>query len=372
MNQKYQPLFDRYTLPNGIELKNRLALAPMTHYSSNDDGTMSDAELIYIKERSKDFGLIITACANVTENGKAFVGQPGIFSDELLPSLKKWAKTIQDEGAKAVVQIHHGGRQCPTKLVPNGDVVSASDYFEEDKQIARALTNEEIEDIIVGFGEATRRAIEAGFDGVEIHGANTYLIQQFYSPYTNHRADKWGGSREKRMAFPLAVVDACQKAIETFATKPFILGYRFSPEEPSTPGLTMADTFQLVDTLADKGLDYLHISLADVQSTPHRDADPNRTRIELINELINGRVPFMAVGQINTPDEALAVRNQGIPLLALGRELLIEPRWADKIQNGYENEIEYALHINEKDKYLLPENLWNIIINREGWVPLKR
>ena len=142
-------------------------------------------------------------------------------------------------------------------------MLCASDFYENGTKIARELTSIEIDEIITAFGEATRRAIEAGFDGIEIHGANTYLIQQFYSPFTNSRTDKWGGSRENRMRFPLAVLKACQEAIKKYANRPFILGYRFSPEEPSTPGLTMADTFYLVDVLAECGLDYLHVSLGE-------------------------------------------------------------------------------------------------------------
>lgn len=89
-----------------------------------------------------------------------------------------------------------------------------SDVFDNGKQIARALKEEEVENIVKAFGEATRRAIEAGFDGVEIHGANGYLIQQFYSPKTNQRTDRWGGNDEKRLAFPLAIVDEVKKPLQ--------------------------------------------------------------------------------------------------------------------------------------------------------------
>ncbi|GAF66638.1 NADH-dependent flavin oxidoreductase [Bacillus sp. TS-2] len=369
MQQKYKPLFETFTFPNGVDIKNRLVLAPMTHYSSNEDGTISEEELAYIKVRTKDFGTIITACANVTENGKAFYGQPGIFSDEMLPGLKKLAKTIQNEGAKAIIQIHHGGFQSPPELVPNRDVVSASSI----KEGVRSLQHDEIKEIIKAFGDATKRAIDAGFDGVEIHGANGYLIQQFYSPHSNIREDQWGGTNENRMRFPLAIVDACQGIVEKYANKPFILGYRFSPEEPSTPGLTMTETFALVDSLANKPLDYLHISLAEALSAPHRGAaQTNLSRVELIRDVINERVPLIAVGSINTPDQALEVREKNIPLIAFGRELLIAPRWGQLVMNDQLEEIEYILQLKEKDKYQLPENLWKKIENREGWVPFER
>lgn len=170
MKQTFKPLFEPFTFESGVTIPNRISVAPMTHYSSNDDGTISDRELSYITPRSKEMGMVITACANVTPDGKAFPGQPGIYDDSHIPGLKKLAQAIQSQGAKAVVQIHHGGLECPPELVPNNDVVSPSGSEEDGRQTSRALTEQEIEHIVKAFGEATRRAIEAGFDGVEIHG----------------------------------------------------------------------------------------------------------------------------------------------------------------------------------------------------------
>lgn len=101
----------------------------------------------------------------------------------------------------------------------------------------RALSGEEVEGMIAKFGDGVRRAILAGFDGVEIHGANTYLIQQFYSPNSNQRDDEWGGSRDNRARFPLAVLDITHKMARQYADDAFIIGYRFSPEEMEVPGI---------------------------------------------------------------------------------------------------------------------------------------
>ncbi len=190
----------------------------------------------------------------------------------MIHGLCKLATTIKEQGAKAILQIFHGGRMCPPELVPNGDIVSASAVPAEqpNAHIPRALKGEEIRTIIKDFGETTRRAIEAGFDGVEIHGANGYLIHQFFSPHSNRREDEWGGSLQKRLAFPLAIVDEVKKVVDTYAKEPFIVGYRFSPEEPETPGITMADTLELVDALANQPIDYLHVSLMDFWSTARR------------------------------------------------------------------------------------------------------
>ncbi len=371
MNPKYKPLFEPFTFKSGVTIDNRIAVAPMTHYASNEDGTISETELDYIIPRSKEMGMVITACANVTPDGKAFPGQPAIHDDSNIPGLKTLAQAIQAQGAKAVVQIHHGGIECPSELVPQQDVVGPSDVFDNGKQIARALTEEEAEHIVKAFGEATRRAIEAGFDGVEIHGANGYLIQQFYSPKTNQRTDRWGGSDEKRLAFPLAIVDEVKKAASEHAKGAFLVGYRLSPEEPETPGLTMTETFTLVDALGDKELDYLHISLMDVNSKARRGADPTRTRMDLLNERVGNKVPLIAVGSIHSADDALAVIENGIPLVAMGREVLVDPDWAVKVKEGREKQIETVIKGTDKEKYHLPEPLWQAIVNTPGWVPYK-
>ena len=369
MKPKYQPLFEQMTLRSGVLLKNRVAMAPMTNFSSNPDGTVTDSEVEYYIRRSKGVGLVITACTYVTPNGKGFPGEFAGDRDDMIPSLRRLAAGIQEQGAKAVLQIFHGGRMCPPDLVPNGDIVSASAVAPEKEgaPIPRALTNEEIEGIIHAFGETTRRAIEAGYDGVEIHGANGYLVQQFFSPHSNRRNDKWGGDVERRMAFPLAVVDEIKKVVAKYAQKPFMIGYRFSPEEPETPGITMADTFALVDVLAGKELDYLHISLMDFWSKPRRGAEDTRSRVELIQEKVGNRVPVMGVGSIHTADEALKAFETGISLLALGRELIMDPDWVEKIEQGREAEIVTSLSRNDQARLVVPDPLWQIIVNSPGW-----
>ncbi|MED4462053.1 NADH-dependent flavin oxidoreductase [Metabacillus fastidiosus] len=378
MDKKYQDLLSPYTFSKGIELKNRIIMAPMTNFSSNPDGTVTDAEVDYYARRSKGVSMVITACTYVTPNGKGFHGEFGGDSDEMIPSLKKLAKGIKDQGAKAVLQIFHGGRMCPPELVPNGEIVSASDIpaerggvsTEEPEVKPRALTESEVEEMIHAFGETTRRAIEVGFDGVEIHGANGYLIQQFFSPHSNRREDQFGGSLEKRLTFPLAVVDAVKNAVEKHAESPFIIGYRFSPEEPETPGLTMEDTLVLVDTLADKGLDYLHVSLTEFFSKPRRGvADLNKTRIEYLLETINNRVPLIGVGSIYTAEDAHKAFAAGVPLLALGRELIIDPDWVQKVAEGKDDEIITKLNKDKQEQLVIPDPLWNVIINTPGWFP---
>ncbi|MDW7617405.1 NADH-dependent flavin oxidoreductase [Peribacillus simplex] len=371
MNSKFTPLFDSFNLGKGMEVKNRLVMAPMTNFSSNPDGTVTDAEVNYYERRSGGVGMVITACTYVTANGKGFHGEFGGDTDEMIPSLHRLASAIKAKGAKAILQIFHGGREVPPELVPNGEVVSAGNIPSEGegKPVPRPLTEREIESIILDFGETTRRAIEAGFDGVEIHGANGYLLQQFFSPHSNRREDKWGGSLEKRLTFPLAVVDEVKKAVAEYAKNPFIVGYRFSPEEPETPGITMDDTLALIDGLVSKNIDYLHVSLMDFWSKARRGVEADRPRIEIIKERVGDQVPVIGVGSIYTADDAIKALQSGVPLIALGRELIIDPEWVQKVEQGRETEILTKINKDNQQQLDIPDPLWQAIIHSPGWFP---
>jgi len=368
----HNELFEPISFRSGVELKNRVIMAPMTNFSSNPDDTVSEAEANYYARRSSGVGMVVTACTYVSANGKGFPGQFAAHVDDMIPSLHGLATVIQAKGAKVVLQIFHGGRMCPTALVPNGDVVSASAVVaeREGSAVPRELLDREIKDIIRAFGETTRRAIEAGYDGVEIHGANGYLLQQFVSPHSNRREDAWGGSLENRMAFPLAVIDEVKKAVAEHAAEPFLVGYRFSPEEESTPGITMADTLQFVDVLATKELDYLHVSLQDFWSVPRQGVDTDKSRMELIQDRVGSRVPVIGVGSIHTADDAVKAMGTGIPLIALGRELIMEPDWVEKVAQGRTSEIATTLTKDDQERLVVPAPLWQAIMNAKGWFPV--
>jgi 2,4-dienoyl-CoA reductase-like NADH-dependent reductase (Old Yellow Enzyme family) len=371
MNEKFKSLFETFQFSNGVSLKNRLIMAPMTNFSSNPDGTVSDAEVNYYARRSSGVSMVVTACTYVTPNGKGFQGEFAGDRDEMIPSLARLATAIKDNGAKAILQIFHGGRECPPDLVPNGQTVSASAVPSEraGSVTPKELTEDEIKSIIMAFGQTTRRAIEAGYDGVEIHGANGYLIQQFFSPHSNRRDDQWGGTLEKRLTFPLAIVAEVQKVVQEHAKTPFIVGYRFSPEEPETPGITMADTLKLVDALADNKLDYIHVSQTDYKATPRRGVDDNRSRLAIIQERVGKRLPVIGVGSIYQAEDALEACKTGVPLLALGRELIIDPDWVEKIEAGREAEIVTKIDKNAQERLVVPDPLWNAIVNSPGWFP---
>lgn len=372
MNNKYKSLFEPLVLPNGVELRNRFVLAPLTHISSNDDGTISDVEIPYIVKRSKDVGLAINAASNVNDVGKAFPGQPSVAHDSDIEGLKELAKAMKKNGAKAIVQIHHGGAQALPNLTPQGDVVAPSpitlkSFGQQEPHEAREMTSDEIEQTIKDFGEATRRVIEAGFDGVEIHGANHYLIHQFVSPYYNRRNDVWADN----LKFPMSVIEEVVKAKKEYANDDFIVGYRLSPEEAESPGISMEITEQLINQIANQPLDYIHISLMDVNSETRDGKYKGENRLKLIHHWINGRMPLIGIGSIFTPEDALnAIDNVGVELVALGREILLDYDFVGKIKNGQEDEIISEYDPNREDRHELPPNLWKQF--DEGFYPLPR
>ncbi|MCD8914330.1 NADH-dependent flavin oxidoreductase [Staphylococcus simulans] len=371
MDKKYEPLFSPYTLPNGVEIRNRFVLAPLTHISSNDDGTIADVELPYMEKRSKDVGISISAASNVTDIGKAFPGQPSVAHDSDIPGLKRLAQAMKKNGAKALVQIHHGGAQALDNLTPNGDVVAPSpitlkSFGQQQEHDAREITPEEIEKTIKAFGEATRRVIEAGFDGVEIHGANHYLIHQFVSRHYNRRNDEWADPYK----YPLAVVDEVVNTVKQYGNKDFIIGYRFSPEGAEADGIKMEQTKELLGYLSDKPLDYLHASLFTIHSETREGKYQGQERIRLIHEWIGGKVPLIGIGSIFNADEALSAFETGVEFIALGRELLLEPRFVEKIKEGRTDEIISYFDSKREDKHELPPNLWEQFT--KGFYPLPK
>ncbi|MGQ4288859.1 NADH-dependent flavin oxidoreductase [Bacillus thuringiensis] len=374
MKKIFMPLFEPLVFTKGLELKNRLVMAPLTTFSANHDGTVSNEEIEYYIRRSTGVGMVITACTHVTENGKGFSGQFSSTNDQMIPSLKRLSTAIKSNGAKAILQIFHAGRLASPEFIPDRDVVSASDYYEEgsSQKVARMLHEEEILNIIYAFAETTRRAIQAGYDGVEVHGANFYLPQQFFSAHTNHRNDKWGGAVQKRLRFPLMLIEEIQKVVKEEAKEAFLIGYRFSPEEPFPEGITMEDTFSLIEALINKDIDYLHVSLHNFWSKPRRGGDSLRTRIEQIQEHINGRVPLIGVGNLLSAQDVLQAKQTGVSLVALGRGIIMDPEWVEKIQNGVEEDIMTEVSVHNQNKLDIPSPLWDQIIHTPNWFPIKK
>jgi 2,4-dienoyl-CoA reductase-like NADH-dependent reductase (Old Yellow Enzyme family) len=363
-------IFKPYVLNNKLELKNRFVMAPMTTWSGNADETVSKAELDYYEYRSHGAGMIITATSFLEASGKGFDGQFYSGNDDMLPSMTALASTIKRHGSRAILQVFHAGRKGQAKKLPEGVTLSASDVpgKRESNNIPRPMTDDEIQATIQSFADLIIRADKAGFDGVEIHGANTYLIQQFFSPHSNIRKDQWGGSLENRAKMPLAIVKACLEARDKLDNKSFVVGYRFSPEENSTPGITLEDTLFLVDALAESDLDYLHISLGKYDQTSIRD-DSSDILLSKILKCIDNRKALIGVGSVYSLLEAIDVLSYGCDLVALGRQLLIDGQTIEKWAKGQEAKDLYDTSHYEEEH--IPKPLHDKIVKIKNWVPKK-
>lgn len=337
-------LTDTVTLPNGATLKNRLVIAPLTVCLSDANGYVTPQEVDYYASRTGAVGMYIAGCSYIQPNGRGWLGEEAIYDDSFIPGLSKMAAAMKRNGTKAIMQIFHAGRMAEADAIFGHDLVSAGDVAAplEGYRTPRPLTEEEITDVIKNFKAATIRAIKAGFDGVEIHGANNYLIHQFFSPHSNTRTDRWGGSLEKRAAFPLAVVEAVLCAAREAGRKDFIVGYRLSPREQWTPGITLKDTLYLVDKLASLQLDYLHISQSHIGSVATEQGYTDKSILAYINETVNGRLPIISVGNIQTrSDVEEALTNSD--MAAVGGSALIDPNWAAKLLNNHDAAIRTKL-----------------------------
>lgn len=230
-------LTEQVKLRHGAILKNRIVMSPMQTSSGSKGGYTSDETVSYYSYRSKAAGLLITESHFVSENGSGayapgYPEQLGVSSDEHLKGLQRIADALKKDNNKAILQLQHSGIKGMARYIEGKDVVGPSsvEYLGLEYPV-RELKHDEIVAIIKNFGQATKRAIDAGFDGVEIHGANHFLIQQFFSKLSNRRNDQWGGNFENRMKFRLEVVKEIKKVVNKYGTNDFIIGYRISPEE---------------------------------------------------------------------------------------------------------------------------------------------
>ncbi|MEI7187773.1 NADH-dependent flavin oxidoreductase [Dickeya dianthicola] len=369
-------LFDRFSFKNGMTLRNRVIMTPMTTWSANPDGTISQQELDFVQARARDVGMVITGCTHVTPDGIGFTDEFAAYDDRFIPSLRKLAQAAKSGGAPAILQIFHAGTKALPELIPGGQVVGPSEMevpaspFNKGGYTATALTHSEIESIIKAFGDATRRAIEAGFDGVELHGAHGFLLQDFFSPLANNRDDEWGGSQDKRLRFPISVVQTVRQVIQAHADRQFLLGYRISPEEQADGGLRIADTKILLDRLIDAGVDYIHASLHDVLNGMPIIDDGGKTTARLLIEHLADRVPLIAAGGLKTPAQAEAALESGLSMTAIGQALVMNPNWIELAKAGRTDKIMNVLNPALVPDLSIPEKLWTVIRQTKGWFPM--
>ncbi|MBN2794134.1 MAG: NADH-dependent flavin oxidoreductase [Clostridia bacterium] len=364
-------LFETFEIKNNIFLRNKFVMAPMTTWSSHDNGRVDIDELKYYSERAKEVGMVITATTYMEPHGKGFQGQFFGGDDAYLDSLTALSNTIKEQGAKAILQVFHAGRKAHPEMMPDGIIRSASNVPGNRVQdnIPQAMTDEEIQKTIKSFYDVTIRAYEAGFDGIEIHGANTYLIQQFFSPHSNIREDIYGGSLEKRLTFPLAIVKATLKARKDMNHEDFIIGYRFSPEENHTPGICLEDTTVLLDALCATNIDYLHVSLSHYAQTSIREEN-SESILPILVKVINHRKPLIGVGSIYSLKDAENLLDMGVELVAMGRQLLIDPHTVGKWANHRVAFEKYDA--SKREALAIPEKMEKVLLSQAGWLPTVR
>ncbi|HAH10108.1 MAG TPA: NADH:flavin oxidoreductase [Alphaproteobacteria bacterium] len=315
-------LHDTLTLARGPAWRNRFMLAPLTNSQSHDDGTLSDEEFRWLTKRAEGgFGLVMTCASHVQAAGRGFPGQLGCFSDQHLPGLARLAAEIRKHGAVSSVQLHHAGIRSPEKLIGQ-QPVGPSDHADTK---SRALTLDEVKHLRDDFIAAAVRAEKAGFDGVELHGAHSYILCAFLSPETNQRTDAYGGSPENRARIVHEIIDG----IRSHTRADFQLGVRLSPERF---GLVTTEMMALAEGLMTGGrIDYLDMSLWDVFKEPEDPALKGRPLMSLFTELKRGNTRLGAAGKIVTGEHAADRLKHGLDFVVIGRSAILHHDWPRRI-----------------------------------------
>ena len=355
-------LSDKVTFKHGAVINNRTVQPPMLT-NSGLNGMVSEDTISYWKARANSAGLVISEYNYVSPAGGPAITwadnrtQLAVYDDKFLPGLTKMAKTMKSGGNKALLQIAHTGREANYRAhlgLPVYAPDSANYPFLP--YGVQAFTTEQVEQVVKDFGRATKRAIEAGFDGVEIHGANHYLIQQFFSRFSNHRQDKWGDYE----AFPLTVAKEVFKVVRKYAPQDFIIGYRISPEEinPGNVGYTWHESTKLINDLTNNfDFDYIHLSLPDYKAKPK---DSDKTFAALFKPVIGKETKLIIVGDVmsqETAEDALKYTD----LVAAGRAQIIDANFAAKVVAGKGDKVITELSDEEEKEQALTPGLREVM-----------
>lgn len=344
--------FECYLSPiriGNLELRNRGVMPAMVTNYSNSDGSVTDRLIAYHEARARGgVGLIIVEAAYIDRVGKGFINQIGIDSDALIPGLKKLVEHVHRHGAKIAIQLHHAGREADPR-VNGGQVVGPSAIpCPIVQSMPKALSIDEIKEVVNKYALAAERAKKAGFDAVELHGTHGYIINQFLSPITNHRTDEYGGSAEKRKKFPLEVVDAIRNSVGS--DYPII--YRIASEEFLPGGLMIEDATAFSKILVEHGVNALHVSggtYASDRSSSGAD-DILGVYVEsaaTIKRAINNAIPVIVANRIKTPQFANEIIASGkADLISAARAVLCDADYYNKIQEEREDEIRTCLSCN--------------------------
>lgn len=320
-------LFTPFSI-KGLTLKNRITMAPLFLGYANPDGTVNSLILDHYQEMaSSGAALVVVENAAVDPLGLGSPFTMRIDEDRFLFGLSGLAKTIHQAGSLAVLQINHAGRYAygPSKIAPSA--------IETNKVLPRAMTPEDIDQVIQAYVTAAKRVKEAGFDGVEIHGGTGYLIVQFLSPRTNQRNDGYGGSLANRMRFPLRLVEAVLEAVGP----DFPVGYRFLADEWLPEGLHLEETTRYARELEKRGMAYLSVMAGTYDSffLPEylKEEKEEGYMVSFAREIKKAvpQTPIITAGRIQTPEFANQILvEEKADLIGLARVLLADPLWPKK------------------------------------------
>jgi 2,4-dienoyl-CoA reductase-like NADH-dependent reductase (Old Yellow Enzyme family) len=305
-------------------MPNRIALAPLTNGQSLADGRLGDDEYAWLARCADGgFGWIETCAAYVALDGKAWDGELGIDRDDDLPGLTRLAARLRRGGSLALVQLFHGGVRATRRL--SGEQVWSASTWREDApafEEPRTATLDDIARVIDQFAAAAQRAQLAGFDGIELHGAHGYLLCQFLSATMNPRTDGWGGDLVGRARLLREVT----RAVRTRVGPRFTVGVRLSLEDRgSARGLDLDENLQVARWLADDGVDFVHASLWSSSAMTRKY--PDRHAVPMLREALPRDVAVVACGGLWTAADAIALRERGADIIALGRGAICNPSW---------------------------------------------
>ena len=372
-------LFEKYTLNNNIEIKNRLVITPITVGQSTNDGSINDEEREYLKQRATGIGLYVFGATEVSPEAVDLPCRPRALSEKDLPSLTERANILKSQGTKALVQIDHRGffgniefSGLPTvapSVEPAIEELKKKGMYSEKNKI-HELTDEQIKKIIENYGKATELCIKAGFDGVEIHGGYTNLLQQFFSRHYNKRTDDWGGSDEKRMDFCLKIVDTVCKVRDKNNRPDFIIGYRLSPEEAFDDGITMTETMKLTRELIKRPLQYISISQRNFFQKSRRGEGVGIERIKVIHDEIGGKMALIGVGGLKKESDFNSAINSGFcEFVGAGIASMLNPDLGILLEQKKGEKINLELDPDHPEYYKMAPLLWKWCLYGLDWMP---
>lgn len=349
--KKFNKLFSTFDIGH-LHLRNRIVMAPLGNNLSNEDGTVSDRALAYYAERAKGgAGLIITESSPTSKFSRHRAKCICAYDDSFLPGLKRLVEVVHSYGTAIALQLIHAGRMVDSELTGTPPVAPSPVPRWPDAPVPKALEIEEIYEIIGDFGSEARRAKEAGFDAVEIHGAHGYLIHDFLSPRINKRKDAYGGTSEKRLRFAIEVVRRVRE--EVGPSYPII--FRLSAKEYVEGGYDLNESLDWCKELEREGVNVIHITggtnetlLAGVHAVSPMmfPLAYHAASAEAVKRVV--KIPVIAVGRINHPSVAEQILRKGqADLVSVGRAFLADPHWPAKAARGEEDRIRQCVACNQ-------------------------